>query len=54
MPMQNDTSPRAMAGTMRGASSAGERRISSNALWRSAIQCDATGAPAASNSSITT
>ncbi|MNF08154.1 hypothetical protein D3C80_2084990 [compost metagenome] len=54
MPMQNSSSPRAMAGSKRGASTSGENFISKGPDWRSAIQCAFTGAPAASSSSRTT
>ena len=53
MPMQKNASPAAIRGRIFFCSSVPTRRIS-GPDWRSAIQCNVTGAPAASISSSTT
>ena len=54
MPMAKLYSPEAMRGRNRRRCSSVPKRSSNGAVWRSAIQCAATGAPPASNSSSTT
>ena len=54
MPMQKKHSPAAMRGSTVRRCSSVPKRSSVGPLWRSAIQCAATGAPAASISSTTT
>ena len=54
MPIANAHSARAIAGRNRSRCSSVPKRSSAGPVWRSATQCALTGAPAASNSSVTT